>query len=121
MTYAGGVPSDCWGQVRPFFVICSGPRFACLEAAERSTAAIMNMFANLKKHLTDEARLQTLRDIESQLTERPFPPQLVIENTSYCNLKCIHCSHREMLRPQRHMDRWLWDKIVEEVGSESPE
>lgn len=75
----------------------------------------------LQKHLQNEARVKTLIDIESRLLEHAFPPQLVIENTSYCNLKCIHCSHKEMSRPQLHMDRRLWNKIVEEVGSEFPQ
>ena len=81
----------------------------------------MAEFSYLKNHLMDNVRRQELLGIESRLTEHDFPPQLVIENTSYCNLKCIHCSHQEMLRPQHHMERWLWDKIVEEVGRESPE
>jgi radical SAM protein with 4Fe4S-binding SPASM domain len=72
------------------------------------------------KHLRDEARRSKLREIEARLVEHAFPPQLVIENTSYCNLKCVHCSHREMIREQRHMDRALFNKIVEEVGRESP-
>lgn len=76
---------------------------------------------DLKRHVDDEARRAALLTIEAGLRETPFPPQLVIENTSYCNLRCIHCSHREMLRPQRHMDRALWDKIVTEVGAVSPE
>lgn len=75
----------------------------------------------LKKHVADKARLRRLRSIESSLTEHEFPPQLVIENTSYCNLKCIHCSHREMIRAQRHMERSLWNKIAEEIGRESPD
>lgn len=61
-----------------------------------------------------------LLDIESTLQEFEFPPQLVIENTSACNQKCIHCSHREMLRPKKRMQQWLWNKIVAEVGRESP-
>jgi pyruvate-formate lyase-activating enzyme len=81
----------------------------------------MSTFRDLRKHLEDSGRRQVLREIEARLNEHPFPPQLVIENTSYCNLRCIHCSHKEMTRPQRHMERWLWDKIVEEVGCESPE
>lgn len=76
---------------------------------------------DLVRHLRDEGRRNELRAIESRLVEHDFPPQLVIENTSYCNLKCIHCSHREMIRPQQHMERWLWNKVVEEVGRESPE
>lgn len=77
-------------------------------------------FALRKKHLEDDARRQTLLDIESKLKWHPFPPQMVIETTSYCNLKCIHCSHREMIRPQEHMDRAIFNKIVEEVGRENP-
>jgi len=72
-------------------------------------------------HLDDEARRRQLLEIESRLREHPFPPQLVVENTSHCNLRCVHCSHREMTRPRRHMARALWDKIVDEVGRSSPE
>lgn len=81
----------------------------------------MTDFSLLNKHLNDQQRCQELLDIEARLVEHQFPPQLVIENTSYCNLKCIHCSHREMIRPQRHMERELWDKIVEEVAREKPD
>lgn len=65
--------------------------------------------------------MNKLLDIESRLREHSFPPQLVIENTSACNQKCIHCSHRELIRPKKHMSRSLWDKIVEEVGREGPD
>lgn len=61
-----------------------------------------------------------LRSIESKLIEHPFPPQLVIENTSCCDQQCIHCSHKELIRPKRHMKRALWDRLVEEVAKESP-
>lgn len=75
----------------------------------------------LVKHLSDTARRKELLEIEARLKDHDFPPQLVVENTSYCNLKCIHCSHREMVRPQKHMQRSLWNKIVEEVGRVSPD
>ena len=78
-------------------------------------------FANLKKHLEDDARRATLLGIEAKLVEHSFPRQIVIETTSYCNLKCVHCSHREMIRPQEHMERPLYNKIVEEIGREHPE
>ena len=45
----------------------------------------------------------------------------MIENTSICNLTCIHCSHRELQRTRRHMKRELWNKIVEEFGANSPD
>lgn len=69
----------------------------------------------------DDLLKAKLKGIESKLGDHAFPPQLVIENTSACNQSCIHCSHREMERPRRHMVRGLWDKLVEEVGLESPE
>jgi MoaA/NifB/PqqE/SkfB family radical SAM enzyme len=72
-------------------------------------------------HLQDPERVRALQTIEGALVEHAFPPQLVVENTSYCNLKCIHCSHREMIREQRHMARDLWDKVVEEVGQDAPD
>jgi len=59
--------------------------------------------------------------IEARLMEREYPPQLVLENTSICNLTCIHCSHRELQRVKRHMKRPLWDKVVEEIGANAPD
>ncbi len=75
----------------------------------------------LEKHLQQDDRRKTLRDIEKRLVAHEFPPQVVIETTSYCNLKCIHCSHREMIRPNQHMDRPLYNKIVEEIARERPD
>ena len=69
------------------------------------------MLSKLKKKLIS---------IEDKLVEHKYPPQLVVENTSYCNQKCIHCSHKDLIRPNRHMKRAIWDKIVEEIGSEFP-
>ena len=80
----------------------------------------MTQFQKLKSHLENDERVEQLREIEQKLVEHNFPPQLVIETTSYCNYKCIHCSHREMIRPQQHMDREVYNKIVEEVGKKSP-
>lgn len=62
---------------------------------------------------------QKLSTIEAKLEDHPFPPQLVVENTSSCNQQCIHCSHKELTRPKRHMKRELWNKIVKEVGREA--
>ena len=63
---------------------------------------------------------QKLIAIEGKLVEHEYPPQLIIENTSHCDQQCIHCSHKELIRSKRTMKRELWDKIVEEVGAESP-
>jgi radical SAM protein with 4Fe4S-binding SPASM domain len=78
-------------------------------------------FALLEKHLENEGRRRQLLEIEAKLKEHAYPPQLVVENTSICNLTCIHCSHRELLREKRHMKRELWNKIVEEIGANSPD
>ncbi|MDP1771322.1 MAG: radical SAM protein [Methylobacter sp.] len=69
----------------------------------------------------DKETEDKLLRIEAKLQEHPFPPQLVIENTSQCDQQCIHCSHKELQRPKKRMDRALWDKIVEEVAREAPE
>lgn len=68
----------------------------------------------------NESLKQKLLSIESKLMEFDFPPQLVIENTSACNQQCLHCSHKELTRPKKHMSRELWNKIVEEIGQVAP-
>lgn len=68
----------------------------------------------------DQTIIDKLLRIESRLCEHPFPPQLVIENTSACNQRCLHCSHKELKRLRRHMSRPLWNQIVEEVAQISP-
>lgn len=78
-------------------------------------------FALLQPHLDSDQRRQQLLAIEARLRDHSYPPQLVIENTSICNLTCIHCSHVELVRKRRHMGRALWNKIVEEIGANSPE
>jgi radical SAM protein with 4Fe4S-binding SPASM domain len=87
----------------------------------QSKDAFVKDFTKLERHLDQDERRQELLAIESKLVEHEFPPQLVIENTSFCNIKCMHCSHKEMIRPHLHMDRPLWDKIVEEVAREKPD
>ena len=77
-------------------------------------------FALLEKHLENDERRQQLLAIEGRLKEHDYPPQVVLENTSICNLTCIHCSHRELERVRRHMKRPLWNKIVEELGANAP-
>lgn len=66
----------------------------------------------------DQKRM--LLKVEKGLLDHPFPPQLVIETTSRCNMKCLHCSHKEMRRPRADMDEALFRKIVDEVAAEMP-
>tara|TARA_A100001015_G_C15030764_1_gene733103 strand:- start:2280 stop:3320 length:1041 start_codon:yes stop_codon:yes gene_type:complete len=81
----------------------------------------MANFSDREKHLNNANRRKELLTIEKNLKEHEFPPQLVIENTSICNMTCIHCSHKELERPKRHMERPLWEKIVKEVAQEAPD
>src|SRR5262249_40853182 len=79
---------------------------------------VMNSnFALLENH----TRRHRLHGMRRRPNNHHPPPQLVIENTSICNLTCIHCSHRELQPPRRHMKRELWNKIVEEFGANSPD
>jgi MoaA/NifB/PqqE/SkfB family radical SAM enzyme len=70
--------------------------------------------------MNDELKVKLL-SIEAKLEDHSFPPQLVIETTSSCDQQCIHCSHKELQRPKKKMDRTLFNKIVEEVGREAPD
>ena len=51
--------------------------------------------------------------------ERPWgwPTHLMIEPTTYCNLKCALCPVTEgMERPRGHMDFGLFKRVIDEVG-----
>lgn len=45
-----------------------------------------------------------------------FPPQVMIELTSQCNLKCAICQYPDMQRPQQDMDRSLARKVIDECA-----
>jgi radical SAM protein with 4Fe4S-binding SPASM domain len=64
---------------------------------------------------------ERLLQVEASLQDHPFPPQLVVETTSRCNMLCLHCSHKEMQRPRADMTEAVFRKIVEEVARELPE
>ncbi len=49
-----------------------------------------------------------------------FPQQLVVEVTAACNQACIFCGRTYMDRPKKTMQRWMWNRVVEEVARESP-
>ena len=70
--------------------------------------------------LTQERRQELLK-IEAGLVDHPFPPQLVIETTSRCNMKCLHCSHKEMKRPREDMTEEMFKRIVDEIAREKPD
>jgi len=69
--------------------------------------------------ITKETKDRLLK-IEKELQEWAFPPQIIIESTSVCNQKCIHCNHRIMQREKKHMDKNLFKKIIDEIATVSP-
>ncbi len=71
--------------------------------------------------LMDPEKEQRLLEVERGLVDHPFPPQLVVETTSRCNMKCAHCSHKEMQRPRQDMEEALFQKIADEVAAEKPD
>src|SRR5205823_11398236 len=44
----------------------------------------------------------------------------LVTGVQTCALPIFHCSHKELIRPKRKMDRDLHDKIVTELGKYSP-
>ena len=43
------------------------------------------------------------------------PKFIKIENTSYCNARCVYCPHKTLKRPQGTMSEKLYKKIIDEV------
>ena len=66
-------------------------------------------------------KLAALREIESNLIEHDFPPQLIAETTAFCNFQCSHCHHRDLRRNKGVMSHDLWTKIVAEVAEHQPD
>ncbi|MCL5036299.1 MAG: radical SAM protein [Chloroflexi bacterium] len=69
----------------------------------------------------DQAEKDRLLKIETKLVNWDYPPQVIIETTSYCNMKCIHCNHRIMKRPRQHMSDELYKKIIDEIADVKPD
>jgi len=63
---------------------------------------------------------EKLIQIESKLENLSFPHQVIIETTSVCNQKCIHCNHRIMERPKVHMEDSIYKKIIDELAVVAP-
>ena len=69
--------------------------------------------------LSEEHKSKLLK-IESHLKEHPFPPQIIIETTSRCNFRCLHCAHKTMKRKKADMSSKLFKKIIDEIAEKSP-
>lgn len=65
-------------------------------------------------------RIARLNAIEQNLSETDFPPQIVIESTAICNFQCIHCHHKDLVRPKGHMDLSLYRRLIDEIAENAP-
>ncbi|MBI4647272.1 MAG: radical SAM protein [Bacteroidia bacterium] len=60
-------------------------------------------------------------DIESISIERyNFPKEVIIETSSFCNLKCIMCPYPMLKRQKGVMDFKIFKKIADEIMTEAP-
>lgn len=52
-----------------------------------------------------------------------FPQVILIDNCNCCNLRCLMCDHKNMLKYRRPqiMDFGLYKKIIDEIARENPE
>lgn len=61
-----------------------------------------------------------LEGVKNTLEEYPFPVDLIIEVTRYCNLRCIMCPYPNLKRPQGNMEFSTFKKIIDETALENP-
>ena len=45
-----------------------------------------------------------------------FPKVIELQMHNYCNASCIICPYREINEKKMHMEEWLFDKILDEIG-----
>jgi len=64
---------------------------------------------------------QNVLDAKNSLKRYPFPQDVVVETTAYCNLRCVMCPQKDLTRPRGYMDTKVFRMIVEEVARESPQ
>lgn len=70
--------------------------------------------------ITEEQKRKLL-EIESKLKNWKFPPQIIVETTSRCNMECYHCNHKIMKRKKQNMSDELYVKIIDEIAAEAPD
>ena len=66
------------------------------------------------------AKVRFLAVLESKQQLHDFPPQVVLETTAACNLRCAHCAHSVMARPKGHMAMPLYRKLIDEIAERAP-
>lgn len=67
-----------------------------------------------------EKEIERLKGIERTLRNFDFPPQIIIELTSLCNFKCVHCNHKELKRTKGFMSEELYKRIIGEIVEVNP-
>lgn len=60
-------------------------------------------------------------DMLKYVKEYNFPTDILVETTTFCNLKCNMCPNRNLERARGEMPRDLWEKIVKEITEVAPE
>jgi radical SAM protein with 4Fe4S-binding SPASM domain len=76
--------------------------------------------------MTKEKRVINFDDkakeiIKSRIPEEmDFPKVVLIDNISYCNLKCRMCFHKNMKRKSGIMEWDLYKKIIDEIAENDP-
>ncbi|QTA38629.1 radical SAM protein [Thermosipho ferrireducens] len=58
--------------------------------------------------------------IRREVNEK-FPGIILIDNVSFCNLRCSMCSHKDMVRKPGFMEWELYKKIIDEIAEERPD
>lgn len=48
-----------------------------------------------------------------------FPSVILLDTTSYCNLRCTMCGHKEMTRKKGNMKWELFIKLIDEIADEN--
>lgn len=61
------------------------------------------------------------QSIKDGIKMHDFPVNMIIETTSFCNLKCSMCAQPSMLRPKGNMEFRTFKKIADEVAEIRPE
>ena len=62
-------------------------------------------------------KLSTMLGIDFKpCLEMKFPPEILIESTNFCNLKCMMCPHKDANRKRGYMDFELYKKIIDEIA-----
>ncbi len=64
--------------------------------------------------------LGRIEDMLKYVKEYNFPTDILVETTTFCNLKCNMCPNRNLARPRGEMSHKLWEKIVKEVVEVAP-